>query len=108
LKKASKPGCAKQLQHEVKVGSGINLKYGQSQRIISEKQGDSKDNCIKQLRLLTSLINKMRESDPHGTYLLESRPCTYLEEELEFRPLYISWGATKNFWKHSRYTQVFS
>ena len=88
--------------HMVKVERGQRLKYSQAQKIVKEKQGDTKEICLKQYFLVESYIRAMKSADPSGTYIIEVEPCSYLPNGRQFKRLYVAWGATKAFWALSR------
>jgi len=81
--------------------------YSQAQNIVVNKRGDTKEACVSQFMHLESFIECMKLADPEGSYYIQSCPCSYLSTGQEFVRLYIAWGATKNFWKHSRYLCVY-
>ena len=82
------------------------MKYGQAQCIVQKKLGYTKEIALRQFTKIESYLNAMKYADPDGTYLIETEPCLYLPKHSrgpQFRRLYVAWGATKYFWKHSRY-----
>ena len=78
------------------------MNYGQAHGIVKEKMGDTKEIALHQFTKVQSYLQAMKLADPNGTYVIETVPCLYVQGN-QFKRLYVAWGATKFFWKHSRY-----
>ena len=80
--------------------------YTQAHEIIKVKLGDTKEIGLKQFCLIEAYLHAMKLADPTGTYYIETEPCSYLANGKQFCRLYVAYGATKNFWKYSRYAYL--
>jgi hypothetical protein len=103
---SSRTGNAKQFQAMTKSATGVDIKNGQASLAVSGKCSDTIEAQIGQYMWLPLLIKAYEDSDPAGTYVLESETSVWKEEIRQFHRAYLCMSTSRHFWRHANMNMV--
>jgi hypothetical protein len=97
----AKGGNAKQFAKMTKSAAGVSLKNGQANLAVKSCSHNTVQAHIGQYFWLPSLLRAYSESDPDGSFVMETTDCTWNEELSQFYRCYVCLSIAKQFWTYA-------